>query len=81
MYFPRGLLIFVKFFSAGGCKLGPALLGWPDAALYLPSWELWEQAAIIFLRHWERLQKTQLHWELVQIKFTGCLDPNTDGKL
>lgn len=28
-----------------------------------------------------RLQKTQLCWELVQIKFTGCLDPNPDGKL
>lgn len=28
-----------------------------------------------------RLQKTQLLWELVQIKFTGCLDPNPDGKL
>lgn len=28
-----------------------------------------------------RLQKTQRLWELVQIKFTGCLDPNPDGKL
>lgn len=48
MYFSRGLLIFAKFCSAGSYKLGPALLGWPDAALYLPSWELWQQAAITF---------------------------------